>query len=63
MICSSLLFAAVHMALNSILPLIVFAMLQCFIYQKSKSLRAPIIAHAMFNFTELLLIILFPDIT
>lgn len=46
---SALLFGAVHMALGQMLPLVIFALLQCILYEKTRSLRAPIIAHMLFN--------------
>lgn len=61
-ICASLVFAAVHMSLVAMLPLTVFALLQCWLYEKTKSLRAPIIAHALFNALEATVILLFPPV-
>lgn len=54
-LCSSLLFAAVHTSLTSMLPLFIFALAQCYLYEKTRSLRAPIIMHALFNALELAL--------
>ena len=54
-LCSSLLFAAVHTSLTSMLPLFIFALAQCYLYEKTRSLRAPIIMHAIFNALELAL--------
>ncbi len=46
---SSLFFAAIHTSLVAFLPLFVFAIFQCELYRKTRSLTAPIIAHAVFN--------------
>lgn len=48
-ISTSLLFAAVHISLVPTVPLFVFALLQCWLYEKTKTLRTPIIAHAIYN--------------
>lgn len=57
---SSMLFAAVHMSVAQLLPLFLFAILQCVIYTRSKSLVAPIVAHAIFNAVSIGIIYLFP---
>lgn len=59
-ICSSLVFAAVHMAMASLLPLVIFAVAQCIIYEKTRSLRAPIMMHALFNTLELVIMLFLP---
>lgn len=59
-LCSSLLFAAVHMSLASLLPLFLFAVVQCLLYEKTRSLRAPIMLHAIFNAVEVCLAMMFP---
>lgn len=46
---SSLLFAAIHMALVQALPLFVFAIVQCILYEKTGSLRYCILLHMLFN--------------
>lgn len=60
-VCTSLLFAAVHMSLASVLPLFIFAVVQCVLYEKTRSLRAPILTHALFNALEIGFIFLFPS--
>ena len=52
-ICSSFIFALVHTSLPALLPLMVFALLQCWAYEKTKSLRVPILAHILFNAIEI----------
>lgn len=46
---SSLFFSAIHTSLAQSLPLFIFACAQCLLYEKSNSLRAPIITHMLFN--------------
>lgn len=46
---SSLFFAAIHMALGQTVPLMVFAVLLCLLYERTRSLRYCIAAHAVFN--------------
>lgn len=60
-ICSSLLFAAVHCSVAHMAPLFVFAVMQCVLYEKTKSLRAPMLAHAIFNALSCLAAFCFPD--
>lgn len=48
-VCSSLIFAVVHLSLTAMVPLIIFALVQCILYEKTKSLRAPMMTHAIFN--------------
>lgn len=48
-IVSSFFFAAVHMSLAQFLPLFVFALMLCYIYEKTQRLSANILAHAIFN--------------
>lgn len=61
-LCSSLLFSVIHCSIPAMLPLIVFALLQCLLYEKTGSLRAPIIAHAIFNSIQFLLMIFYPEL-
>lgn len=46
---SSVLFGAIHMSLAQMLPLTLFALLLCLLYEKTHTLRTCIIAHALFN--------------
>lgn len=46
---SSLAFAAIHFSLPQLIPLFVFALLQCRLYVKTRTLAAPILAHFCFN--------------
>ena len=48
-VASSLLFASIHMALVQALPLFGFAVLECVIYEKTRSLRYCILLHMLFN--------------
>ena len=59
MVCSSLLFAAVHTSLAQMLPLTVFALLQCVLYEKTQTLCAPIISHAVFNMISVITVLFF----
>lgn len=46
---SSFLFAALHTSLVQFVPLFIFALLQCRLYEKSRTLVAPVTAHFLFN--------------
>ncbi|MCI0748039.1 MAG: CPBP family intramembrane metalloprotease [Verrucomicrobia subdivision 3 bacterium] len=46
---SSLLFAAIHLNLMTFLPLLFFALVLIWIYERTDTLLAPIVAHATFN--------------
>lgn len=48
-LCSSLVFAAVHTSLAQMLPLVVFALVQCFLYEKTRTLCTVMVSHALFN--------------
>ena len=47
---------------NAFLALFFFGMAQCWLYWKTKWLLAPVINHALFNATNLAIILLFPGI-
>jgi membrane protease YdiL (CAAX protease family) len=46
---TSLLFGAVHMSLPHFLPLTFFGIMLAVLYEKTDSLLAPVLAHALFN--------------
>ena len=53
-ICSSLVFAAVHLSLAQMLPLFVFALAQCWLYEKTRTLCTTMMMHAIFNIINIL---------
>ncbi len=58
---SSLLFAAIHVHLPSLLGLGILAVILCLLYERTGSLWAPITMHAAFNASTIVLLILFPE--
>lgn len=46
---SGLFFGAIHMALPQFLPLAIFGMAQCWLYEKTRTIWLPIITHVLFN--------------
>jgi membrane protease YdiL (CAAX protease family) len=58
---SSLLFAAIHVHLPSLLGLGILAVILCLLYERTGSLWAPITMHAAFNTTTIVMLILFPE--
>lgn len=58
---SSLFFAAIHMSLVQTLPLFVFALAECYVYEKTQSIRFCIAMHMIFNGIASLCIILMPS--
>lgn len=60
-ICSSLLFGVVHMHVGTMFPLVILALAFCAAYEFTGCLFVPMIMHAIFNATSLVLMILFPD--
>lgn len=61
-ICSSLLFAVVHLHIGTLLPLTVLALLFCVLYELTGSLLVPMLLHGLFNGTSLLVLLFFPDL-
>ncbi len=61
-LCSALLFAVVHFHVGSLLPLSVLALLLCAAYELSGSLLVPMLMHAIFNLTSLVLLLAFPEV-
>lgn len=62
-LCSSILFAVVHLHMGSLVPLILLAVFFCIAYEHTGSLAVPMLMHAIFNGTSLALMIFFPDLT
>lgn len=60
-LCSSLLFAVVHCHVGSLFPLALLAIILCAAYELTGSLLAPMLMHALFNLTSLLLLVLAPE--
>jgi len=58
---SSLLFAAIHVHLPSLLGLGILAMILCFLYERTGSLWASITMHAAFNASTIVVLILWPE--
>lgn len=48
-VASSLLFSAVHTSVAQFIPLTLFALVQCYAYEKARSLWLPIVLHMLFN--------------
>lgn len=46
---SSVLFSAVHASLAQFVPLFLFGLVQCFFYEKTRTLWMPVIFHMLFN--------------
>lgn len=49
MVAAGLFFGAIHGSLPQLLPLAVFGMVQCWVYEKTRSLALPIAIHMIFN--------------
>jgi len=61
-ICTSLLFAVVHLHVGTIVPLTILALIFCAVYELTGSLLVPMVMHGLFNSTSLVVMIFFPDI-
>lgn len=59
---SSLLFAAIHVHLPSMLGLGILAIILCLLYERTGSLWAPITMHACFNASTIAVLIFFPEV-
>lgn len=57
---TGLLFGVVHCSLVQLLPLTVFGILQCLLYERSKTLLLPMAVHAVFNSLNVMVILLLP---
>lgn len=60
-LCSSLLFAIVHLHVGTLIPLALLAIFFCYIYERTGSLLVPMVLHGLFNGTSLTVMLLFPD--
>lgn len=58
-LCSSLFFACIHAAVVQFLPLFLFGIIQCFLYERFRTLWLPILFHFSFNLCSLILVSLF----
>lgn len=56
-ILSALLFSVIHGALVQSLPLFIFGVVQCILFERTRSVCLPIIVHAIYNAASLLLIL------
>jgi membrane protease YdiL (CAAX protease family) len=59
---TSIVFAAIHAHLAALLPLTFFAIVLTLLYERTRSLLAPIIAHAGFNAVNLVTFFLVRDV-
>ncbi len=55
---SSVIFGAIHLHLAGLPVLIAFGALLCFVYEKTGSLRVPVLLHAVFNLNTFVLTLL-----
>lgn len=60
-VCSALLFATVHFHVGSLFPLTLLALTFCLAYELTGNLLVPMIMHAIFNATSLVLLALFKN--
>jgi membrane protease YdiL (CAAX protease family) len=63
---TSALFSAAHYIAQpfpdgAFIALFVFGLAQCHLYTKTKSILCPILNHALFNLTNLILLLIFPE--
>lgn len=56
---SGLFFGSIHGALPQLLPLTIFGVVQCYAYEKSRSLWLPIAIHCVFNASSVIYILCF----
>lgn len=57
---AGLFFGAVHVSLPQLLPLSVFGIAQCWVYEKSRTLWAPIATHFLFNASSAFFVLFAP---
>ena len=62
MLSSALLFGAIHTSLMQFLPLTIFAMVQCWVYERTRTLWVPILIHCVFNAISVLALLLLPQL-
>lgn len=56
---SAFLFSAVHTSLAHFVPLAIFGLVQCYMYEKARTLWVPVILHMLFNALNCLFILLY----
>lgn len=61
-LCSSILFAIVHMHVGTLLPLTLLALIFCALYERTGSLLVPMLLHAVFNSVSLMVMLFFPEV-
>lgn len=61
-IATSLLFGAIHVHLPVIIPLAIFGFALVLVYEKTKSLWAPIVMHVTFNAVTVIVALAWPDL-
>lgn len=61
-LCSSLLFAVVHLHVGTLVPLALLALIFCAVYEFTGCLLVPMLLHGLFNATSLMVMMLFPEI-
>jgi len=61
-LCSSLLFAIVHLHVGTMFPLALLALIFCAVYEYTGCLLVPMIMHGLFNATSLTVMVFFPQI-
>lgn len=61
-LCSSILFAVVHMHVGTLLPLALLALIFCALYERTGSLLVPMLLHAAFNSVSLVVMLFFPEV-
>jgi hypothetical protein len=54
---TSFLFALIHLNVPTFVPLFVFALALTWLYERTDNLLAPITAHALFNATNLVMLL------
>lgn len=60
---SSVIFASVHFNAYSFGPLVVLGAIMCLVYRKTGNILSSITLHALFNFTNLIFISYFPQVS
>ncbi len=61
-LCSSLLFAIVHLHVGTLIPLALLALFFCYMYERTGSLWVPMVLHGLFNGTSITVMLFFPNI-
>jgi len=61
-LCSSLLFAIVHLHVGTMFPLALLALVFCAVYEYTGCLLVPMVMHGLFNATSLIVMVFFPQI-